>query len=138
MKSLNAQVCENQKPLAKVLVAEDQYVIALDLSEALERSGVQVLGPVSTLEDGIRLLGRHDHIAGAVLDVTLQCGNVYPLAEALRQRGVPFVFSTGHSQDAIAAAFRDTVHCEKPLQASRVVQALQAEMARLLRAPVAQ
>ena len=125
------------RQVRKVLVAEDQYVIALDLSEALERSGVEVLGPVATLDAGLCVLHRNNDIAGAVLDVTLQGSVVYPLAEALRRRGVPFVFSTGHRRDAIALAFRDTVCCEKPLPAEKVVRALQAEMARLLQAPLA-
>ena len=121
------------RQVRKVLVAEDQYVIALDLSEALERSGVEVLGPVSALDAGLCVLHRNDDIAGAVLDVTMQGSVVYPLADALRRRGVPFVLCTGHSRDHIAAAFRDTVLCVKPLPAAKVVLALQAEMARLLR-----
>ena len=123
--------------MRKVLVVEDYYVIALDLSEALARSGVKVLGPVTTLDAASYLLRRHHDIAGAVLDVTLQGHAVYPLAEALHQRGVPFVLCTGHSRDRIAPAFRDTVLCEKPLPAAKVVLALQAEMARLLRKPLA-
>lgn len=122
--------CIEPNQRCPVLVVEDQYVIALDLSEALERAGAQVLGPVATLDAAMRLLLRHDDIAGAVLDVTLQGAVVYSLAEALRRRGVPFVFSTGHPRERIPPAFRDTVLCEKPVAAAKVVQALQAEMAR--------
>jgi CheY-like chemotaxis protein len=132
----NRQAPGNLQTLPQVLVAEDQYVIARDLSVTLERSGVRVLGPVATLEAALSLLRRHDDIAGAVLDVSLQGTAVWPLAEALRRRRVPFVFFTAHRAAAIAAAFRDTVVCEKPLPARGVVRALQGEMARLLQVPL--
>jgi CheY-like chemotaxis protein len=92
---------------------------------------------MATPEAALCALRRHQDIAGAVLDVALQGGAVYPLANALRQRGVPFVLCTGHSRDLVASAFRDTVCCEKPLPAAKVVLALQAELARLLGKPLA-
>lgn len=108
----------------KVLVVEDEYMIARDLSETLENAGVRVIGPVATLDAAMALLSRHDDIAGAVLDVKLRGGAVYPLAEALRLRGVPFVLATGYDLEAIAPAFRDAIHCEKPVDASVVVRRL--------------
>jgi CheY-like chemotaxis protein len=116
-------------PPCKVLVAEDQYVIALDLSEALERCGVEVLGPVATLDAAMCLLARHEDIAGALLDITMQGSTIYPVADALRRRRVPFVFATGRQPEAIAPAFRDAAYCQKPMSSQKIVEVLLREIA---------
>jgi hypothetical protein len=109
----------------------------MDLREALESLDVQVLGPVATLEAGLGLLRCHDDLAGAILDVTLQEALVSPLAEALRQREVPFVFFTGYEVSAIVPAFRDVVRCEKPSRAGQVALTLQAQITNLRQASLA-
>jgi CheY-like chemotaxis protein len=116
------------RPPCKVLVAEDQYVIALDLSEALERCGVEVLGPVATLDAAMCLLARHEDIAGALLDITMQGSTIYPVADALRRRRVPFVFATGRQREAIAPAFRDAAYCQKPMSSRKMVEVLLREI----------
>ncbi|MBY0336481.1 MAG: response regulator [Acetobacteraceae bacterium] len=108
----------------KVLVVEDEYLIARELAETLEDAGLEVLGPVATLDAAFGLLGQHQDIAAAILDVKLHGNAIYPVAEALRRRGVPFVFATGYDRDAIAPAFRDAQHFEKPTEASSIVNHL--------------
>jgi CheY-like chemotaxis protein len=83
---------------------------------------------VATLDAAMNMLRRHDDIAGAVLDVKLQGLAIYPVAEALRRRGVPFVFNTGYAAETIPPAFRDAVHCEKPMAAAKVIRALRTQM----------
>ncbi|TGT57223.1 response regulator, partial [Mesorhizobium sp. M2E.F.Ca.ET.166.01.1.1] len=78
----------------QVLVVEDTFLVALDLSDQLTESGCEVIGPAASVEQALKQL---DGIAldGAVLDVNLQGERSFPIAELLASRGIPFVFLTG-------------------------------------------
>ena len=78
-----------------VLVAEDSFVVALDLENTLTAFGCRVLGPVASVAAGLVLLERQRPDL-ALLDVELQDGWVTPLAEALARRNVPFLLVTGY------------------------------------------
>ncbi|HYH21095.1 MAG TPA: HWE histidine kinase domain-containing protein [Azospirillum sp.] len=78
----------------RVLVVEDNAVVAMALVEALIRAGCTVVGPVATVEGALRTI-REEAIDGACLDVDLQGQVVFPVAEVLAARNVPFVFCTG-------------------------------------------
>ena len=98
-----------------ILVAEDEYMIATDLSQDLVRAGVRVLGPVSSLDGVMELIEDAEHIDCAFLDVNLQGEKVFPAAELLEKQGVPFLFATGYDQSAIPPRFKDVTRCEKPI-----------------------
>src|SRR5436189_372660 len=84
-----------------LLVVEDEYLIAADLTASLESLGVQVIGPAASVEEALALVHNNsDRIDGAVLDINLRNERVYPVADVLMARGVPFVFTTGY--DAVA------------------------------------
>lgn len=82
-----------------VLVVEDDYFIANDLLRQFKESGAEVLGPVASVEHALALIAATPQIDGAVLDVNLRDVMVYPVADALRDRGVPFVFATGYEKN---------------------------------------
>ncbi|MBM2577391.1 response regulator [Jannaschia sp. Os4] len=75
-----------------VMLVEDEVLIAMDLTDHLEEMGATVVGPYVTLDDALAAEGSADV---AVLDVDLHGQQVFPLADALLKRGVPFVFHTG-------------------------------------------
>jgi len=75
----------------RFLVVEDEYLIAVDLVATLESLGVEVAGPAASVQEALQLLERGDHLDGAVLDINLRNERVYPVADVLRSRGVPFV-----------------------------------------------
>ena len=77
----------------RILVVEDEPLIALDLQAALEDEGIVVLGPVGRLADAM-LLAEKSLPDAAVLDVRLEVGTTAPLAEWLAERHVPFLFQT--------------------------------------------
>lgn len=79
----------------RVLVAEDSFVVALDLENTLTAFGCRVLGPVASVAAGLVLLERQRPDL-ALLDVELQDGWITPLAEALVGRNVPFLLVTGY------------------------------------------
>ncbi len=107
-----------------VLVVEDEYFIADDLRRAFEESGAQVIGPVGSVDDALAMIEECPRIDGAVLDINLREVMVFPVADALKARGVPFVFATGYEDSAVPSRLRDAAHCEKPIEPTRLAEAL--------------
>jgi CheY-like chemotaxis protein len=108
-----------------ILVVEDENLIADELVQALQWFGARVLGPVGYLHEALLLLETADRLDGAVLDIGLHGEAVYPLADALTARGVPYVFVTSYAASAtIPARYRDVPRYEKSLDLELVAQAL--------------
>jgi len=79
----------------KVLVVEDEALIAMALAGMLTDSGCAVAGPATSLKKGMQLI-EEETVDGAVLDVNLRGEMVFPLADALAERSIPFVYVTGY------------------------------------------
>ena len=96
----------NGRPLegAKVLVAEDEAILALDMMQILMQAGARVVGPAVSLERALQLAADPGLNCG-VLDVRLEDELVFPAAEVLRQRGVGVIFYT--AQNNIESISRD-------------------------------
>lgn len=107
-----------------VLLVEDDYFIVKDLRRQFERAGAIVLGPASNVPDALELVRTLPRVDAAVLDINLQGEMVFPVADALAERGVPFVFATGY--DAVSVPFRHASvrHCSKPVGAGSLARAL--------------
>jgi CheY-like chemotaxis protein len=108
----------------RVLVVEDEFLIADEISLAFARLGVGIVGPARTLEQALQLLASSGHLDGAVLDVNMRGKMVFPLADALQQSSVPFIFATGYDPKVIPERYRDVPTCEKPLDMLKVVEML--------------
>jgi two-component sensor histidine kinase len=80
----------------RVLVAEDEPLVALELERALTELGCVVVGPAATLDETLRLANAEGRLDGAVLDVNLGGRAAFPAADLLAGRGVPIVFATGY------------------------------------------
>lgn len=107
----------------RILVVEDEYFIADDLSRALQRRGAQVIGPVPDLATGLELAQR-EQLDGAVLDVNLGGDMSYPIADALEARGVPYLFTTGYDDWALSSDYRSVCRIEKPFDINVVLTTL--------------
>ncbi len=81
----------------KVLVVEDELLIAMTLEDLLKDSGCTVVGPASSLKQGMQLFEK-EAVDGAILDVNLRGQMVFPLADALAERSIPFVYVTGYGK----------------------------------------
>ena len=103
-----------------MLVVEDEYFIAEELRQALERLGTTVVGPVPTGEEALALL-KSEPIDAAVLDINLRGEMSFAVADALEERAIPFVFATGYDRAAIPERFRDVPLWSKPFDAERLV-----------------
>ncbi|MEN3381004.1 MAG: hypothetical protein V7608_1048 [Hyphomicrobiales bacterium] len=108
----------------RVLVVEDEFLIADEIALAFARLGVLTIGPARTIERGLQLLANSEHLDGAVLDVNMRGEMVFPLADALRERNVPFIFATGYDPKVIPDRYGDVPRCEKPLDMLKVVETL--------------
>jgi CheY-like chemotaxis protein len=79
-------------------LVEDDFIVAFDMQTMLEEEGAEVIGPASSVAHARALLGSANPNV-AVLDVNLNGELVFPLAEELQQRGIPFVFATAYADD---------------------------------------
>lgn len=108
----------------RFLVVEDEYFLAEDIAQGLKAAGVEVVGPVGEIDDALDLIEDTEQLDGAVLDLNLRGEMAFPVADALQERNVPFIFATGYDQAAIPERFSGVIRCEKPVKADKIVQVL--------------
>lgn len=108
----------------RVLVVEDEYMLADELQMELGDLGAVVLGPFGTVEDAVAAIAAEPDMDGAILDANLRGEMVFPAADLLLERGVPFVFTTGYDASVFPSRFEHIVRCEKPISMKRVTQAI--------------
>jgi CheY-like chemotaxis protein len=107
----------------RVLVVEDEYLVAMDMSAYLEAAGAYVVGLASNVNAALEVLERTE-LDCAILDVNLRGEMAYPIADALAARGIPFVFTTGYDARALPARFAGVKRCEKPTTPEAISRAL--------------
>lgn len=107
----------------RVLLVEDEYMMASDLAEAFDAAGAEVVGPAPTVGQAMALLASDGELHAAVLDVNLSGEMVFPLADALAERGVRFLFTTGYDSGAIPPRFEGVTRLEKPVGPADVIKA---------------
>ncbi|HKU14255.1 MAG TPA: hypothetical protein VJQ52_07645 [Steroidobacteraceae bacterium] len=112
----------------RILVVEDQYAIALDLCEGLNRLGASVIGPAPSVEDALNLLESKSPPDFAVLDVKLRGGAVYPVADRLDELGVRYLFTTACEADDIPARYRRVPRFDKPVRLTSVLDAIRQQV----------
>lgn len=109
----------------RILVIEDDFLVAQVILGMLEDEGAEVLGPIGAIDEAVAFvteqLTAFDHV---VLDLNLHGVNSYPVADELARRNVPFVFMTGYDKGALDEAHRDYPHCTKPITRVELLAAL--------------
>lgn len=110
-------------PAQRVLIVEDELILAMMLEETLAGEGYTVIGPIGRLAGAIAL-ARSAEIDAAVLDVNLYGEAIYPVAEVLMERGVPFAFLTGYGSESIPARYRHGIVVTKPFRTEVLLEAL--------------
>ncbi|GGE53742.1 hypothetical protein GCM10007276_33500 [Agaricicola taiwanensis] len=108
---------------SRVLVVEDEYILACELQQHLEGAGAEVVGPAATVDAALSLLAVHA-VDRAIVDIRLGRDMAYPVADELRARGIPFVFFTGYEPEAIPSAYADVFRGDKPLNFNELTRAL--------------
>jgi len=108
----------------RILLVEDMLLAALELDKLLRCTGIEPVGPAARLEQALALAER-ERLDGAVLDINLDGKMVFPVAEVLRRRGVPFVFLTGYGDvAALPDEFRSERRLIKPVRTEELRVAL--------------
>lgn len=109
---------------ARVLLVEDEAMIAMELEFNLADEGAEVVGPYGTLARALEA-ARDDEVEVALLDVDLGGKDVFPAADLLHARGVPIVFHTGHADRVdLQGRYEGASVCSKPTPWSDMVTAL--------------
>ncbi|MCP3733555.1 hypothetical protein M9979_01480 [Sphingomonas sp. RP10(2022)] len=108
----------------RVLVVEDEYMLADALQRNLQRAGAVVLGPVPSVDQALALIDREGAIDGAVLDIHLGEQRVYPVVDRLLAQGTPCIFTTGNDRADVPLGYAHLTRYEKPVDPSCVVRTL--------------
>ena len=108
----------------RVLVVEDEWLIAAEIGRALEGAGAVVLGPAHSVEQALALLRDGTAPDAALLDVNLRGEAVTPVALALAERGVPFALVTAYATDGLDGPLRAAPRVGKPFTAAGLVRAV--------------
>jgi CheY-like chemotaxis protein len=99
----------------RILIVEDDALVALNLQEFVESLGCSVVGPTGRLSEALAILDA-EHIDGAMLDINLHGEMVYPLAERLAERETPMLFCSGYAfTSAVPERFAHYPQVAKPM-----------------------
>jgi CheY-like chemotaxis protein len=108
----------------RILLVEDESLLAMTLEDILEDLGHRLVGVASRIAKALHL-ARTAELDFAILDVNIDGQLSYPVAEILRARGIPFVFTTGYGAQGIDPGFRDAPVLAKPFTRAEIMQALE-------------
>lgn len=108
----------------RILVVEDESLVAMLLETILEDMGCETIGPISNVAEAVRLVDGGEDMHGALLDVNVAGVEVFPVAAALDARGVPFVFSTGYGEGGLPDQWKGRITLQKPFTEAAVEDAL--------------
>lgn len=108
----------------RILVVEDEYMIAQEIADMLSAAGAEPIGPVPHVSDAMQMIASESWIDGALLDVNLHNEAVWPVVDALLARDVPLVLTTGYDASAIPAAYSHLPRREKPTTGQDLTRAL--------------
>ena len=107
----------------RILIVEDEAAISLLLEDMLLDFGCEVIGPAARLSAALDAVAR-EQVDLAILDVNVAGEPIYPVAETLEKRKVPFVFSTGYGSAGIKEPYRDRPVVQKPFAQHELRQRL--------------
>lgn len=112
----------------RVLVVEDEAIVAIDIADQLTKAGFQVVGPALSVAKALKLIEQVGCDV-AVLDLNLRDDTAEPVARELRLRHTPFLFMSSVSRDHLPAGFAAEVLLPKPARPAVLVAALQTSIA---------
>jgi CheY-like chemotaxis protein len=107
----------------RVLVIEDEALVAMLIEDMILDSGDEMVGSASRLSDAL-VLARETQADVALLDINLGGVLAYPVADVLHQRGVPIVFTTGYGSAGVSERFRDCPILDKPFDQPSLEKAI--------------
>lgn len=115
----------------RILVVEDNFIIADEMVDFLRECGAEVLGPANRLDEAFRHISAADRIDAAVLDVNLGGQEVWPVLEVLQTAGTPVLVVSGYNPEHLPVGYTQLPILEKPADLEKV----HAVLARLIEQP---
>lgn len=106
----------------RVLIVEDDYLIAENVAEVLREVGIYVVGPVGKFQEACQMV-QDIPLDCAVLDINIVGGTAFPLIDVLIQSNVPVLLMTGYDQEELPVKYRSLPLIQKPLLQGDVVGA---------------
>ena len=107
----------------KVLVVEDEMLVSMLVEDMLSDLGCTVVGPAAELEEAMSL-AQNAEIDLALLDVNLGGRPIFPVADTLKARGVPFAFASGYGEAGLSEDHRGAAVLQKPFREADLAKAL--------------
>jgi DNA-binding NtrC family response regulator len=111
----------SERPLdgKRILIVEDEFLVALDLERIVGDIGAEIVGPLANLDQAVAA-ARAERLDGAILDVNIAGRTITPVAVALRERAIPFILSTGYGPQALDAELAGAPTLRKPFDEAEV------------------
>jgi CheY-like chemotaxis protein len=113
----------------KVLVVEDEALVSMLVEDMLTDLGCLIVGPAAEIEEALRLAGSAD-IDAALLDVNLGGRPIFPVADALKARGVPFAFASGYGEAGLTEDHKGATVLQKPFREADLRRVLESLVSR--------
>jgi len=110
---------EAPKAQRRVLLVEDEYLIRMLLEDMLADLGYDVAAAVGSIAEASAHAAKDD-FGIAILDVNLDGQEIFPVADILAERGLPFIFVTGYGERTLPERYRDRPTLQKPFQAEQL------------------
>ena len=108
----------------RVLLVEDEYIVASALSRGLRVYGAEVVGPAATVANALALIESAKAIDGALVDINLRGVHAYDVVDALIAKRVPTVLTTGYETSVVPNRYRGLVVLQKPFDPGDAMDAL--------------
>jgi CheY-like chemotaxis protein len=120
---------DRAKSTPRILVVEDEYLIRMLLEDMLTDLGYEIAGAVGTIAEASEIAEKAEFDL-AILDVNLDGKEIYPVADILTARGLPFVFVSGYGEGSLAEPYRGRPALQKPFQAEQLEATLTGLLAK--------
>jgi DNA-binding response OmpR family regulator len=116
-----------EKSRCRVLVVEDEAMIAMLVEDMVLDFGSEVVGPVANLNDAINL-ARSAELDAAILDINVGGSVIFPVADILTERGISLIFATGYGSKGLPPRFQNSPTLPKPFSYQSLAAALRAAL----------
>ena len=113
----------NRGALRRVLVVEDEIMVAMYVEDLLSELGYEVAEIATNLDQALPL-AREGDFDFAVLDINLAGQLSFPAAEVLKKRGIPFLFASGYGSRGVAEDYQTAVRIQKPFRSGDLSEAI--------------
>ena len=117
-----------EKPRCRVLVVEDEAMIAMLVEDMVLDFGSEVVGPVANMNDASNL-ARSAELDAAILDINVGGSVIFPVADILSERGIPLIFATGYGSRGLPPRFQNSPTLPKPFSYESLEAALRSALA---------